>query len=291
MNKTIQTSGLAGERNVVEHNDLEQSKTISSEELVLIDLIGSKGFFENLACGLATAVGFKDLYIFLYRTDAAPMSLVNRQSACKYRKGLNNFLNYTYVINPVFRAFQASAASGVYLISDFVREDFKRVIDTTDVSIFIEENESIGYRTPGWPKNMAEYIVLIRLSDGSALDFSFLTERDSHESYVCYERLKQIFPLLDRIMCKQFQIDPGSFNCDAQRPGQENRFQNFGSGVLTDREMEVVQLILVGHSSASIALQLVVSISTIKTHRRNIYGKLDISSQAQLFSLFLLHLK
>jgi DNA-binding CsgD family transcriptional regulator len=92
-------------------------------------------------------------------------------------------------------------------------------------------------------------------------------------------------------MCKQFQIDPGSFNCDAQRPGQENRFQNFGSGVLTDREMEVVQLILVGHSSASIALQLVVSISTIKTHRRNIYGKLEISSQAELFSLFLLHLK
>ena len=55
--------------------------------------------------------------------------------------------------------------------------------------------------------------------------------------------------------------------------------------------MQVVQLILVGHTSTSISLQLDVSVSTVKSHRRNIYGKLEISSQAELFSLFLLHLK
>jgi DNA-binding CsgD family transcriptional regulator len=272
-------------------NSLEPAEAMLPEQMVLIDLIGSDRFFEELASALATAVGFEDFHIFLYQADAAPINLANRPSECKYKRGLDNFLNYTYVINPAFRAFQGSAASGVYLIADFVPDDFKRVITTTDVSIFIEKSELIGYRTPGWPKNMAECIVLVRLPDGKALDFSFLSQRDSFETTVCYARLRQIFPLLERVMCKQFQIDPGSFECETHRPGQEDRFQNFGGDVLTDREMQVVQLILVGHSSASIALQLGVSISTVKSHRRNIYGKLQISSQAELFSLFLLHLK
>lgn len=165
------------------------------------------------------------------------------------------------------------------------------MIDATDVSIFVEESEPIGYRTPGWPKIRAECIVLVRLPDGTALDFSFLTERGGQQTSVCFARLKQLFPILDRVVRKQFEIDPDSFDCETSRPVQEDRFQNFGGDALTIREMQVVQLILIGHSSASIALQLGVSISTIKSHRRNIYGKLQISSQAELFSLFLLHLK
>lgn len=273
------------------HSGLQKAETLLPNLLVLVDVIGSDHFFDDLADVLADVLGFEDFHVFLYQTDAAPINLVNRPSTCKYKRGLYNFLNYTYVINPAFRAFQGSAASGVYLIADFVPDDFKRVISTTDVSILIEKSEPIGYRTPGWPKNMAECIVLMRLPDGKALDLSFLSERDSSEATDCYERLKQIYPLLERVMCKQFQIDPGSFDCETHRPGQEDRFQNFGGDVLTDREMQVVQLILVGHSSASVALHLGVSISTIKSHRRNIYGKLQISSQAELFSLFLLHLK
>ena len=103
--------------------------------------------------------------------------------------------------------------------------------------------------------------------------------------------LERLFPVLERIVWRQFEIDSASFECAPQRPGQEDRFQDFGSDVLTGREMQVVQLILVGHTSTSISLQLDVSVSTIKSHRRNIYGKLEISSQAELFSLFLLHLK
>ncbi|MFT5006550.1 MAG: DNA-binding CsgD family transcriptional regulator [Paracoccaceae bacterium] len=274
-----------------EHSCPQKAKTLLPNPLVLIDVIGSGRFFEDLADVLAKVVGFEGFHIFLYQTDAAPMNLINRPSTCKYERGMKNFLNYTYVVNPVFRAFQGNAASGVYLIADFVLDDFKRLIDTTDVNIRIEESESIGYRTPGWPKNMAECIVLLRLANGTALDFSFLIQRDSHQASACYARLKRVFPLLDRVVNKQFEIDPVSFDNETHGPGQEDWFQNFRGDVLTNREMQVVQLILVGHSSRSISLQLGVSISTIKSHRRNIYGKLQISSQAELFSLFLLHLK
>ncbi|MEO9895284.1 MAG: helix-turn-helix transcriptional regulator [Paracoccaceae bacterium] len=267
------------------------AKELPIDPLALIEAIGSKTFFDDLADMLASTFGFECFHIFLYEAEAAPVNLANRPTLCPYQRGLDNFLNFTYVINPVFRAYQAKSASGVYIISDFVPDDFKCVIDTATLDIFVEDSEPIGYRTPGWPRNMAENIVLIRLPNGMALDFSFLERKGGKQSAICIEHLKRLFPVLERVVSRQFEIDPSSFDRASQRSSQEDRFQDFGSDVLTSREMDVLKLILVGHTSASISLQLTVSVSTVKSHRQNIYRKLNISSQAELFSLFLLHLK
>lgn len=56
---------------------------------------------------------------------------------------------------------------------------------------------------------------------------------------------------------------------------------------LTNREIEIVQHLLRGHSSQSIALVLDLSPATVKVHRKNIYRKLGISSQSDLFAIFL----
>nr|WP_240946353.1 LuxR C-terminal-related transcriptional regulator [Pseudomaricurvus alkylphenolicus] len=63
--------------------------------------------------------------------------------------------------------------------------------------------------------------------------------------------------------------------------------KNFGRSRLSEREQEVVQLILRGHSIKSIAEKLGISCGTVKVHRKNIYVKLDVCSQSDLFSLFL----
>jgi DNA-binding CsgD family transcriptional regulator len=59
------------------------------------------------------------------------------------------------------------------------------------------------------------------------------------------------------------------------------------SDKLTARETAIIELVLQGHSSESIGLRLGVATGTVKVHRRNIYRKLGISSQAQLMSLYL----
>lgn len=56
---------------------------------------------------------------------------------------------------------------------------------------------------------------------------------------------------------------------------------------LTDREQEVLQLILSGKSNRAIAENLFISESTVKTHARNIYIKYDVSSRAELISTLL----
>jgi DNA-binding CsgD family transcriptional regulator len=56
---------------------------------------------------------------------------------------------------------------------------------------------------------------------------------------------------------------------------------------LTARESEVVNLILEGHSARAVAERLRISLETVRVHRRNVYEKLGVSSQAELFHWFL----
>jgi DNA-binding CsgD family transcriptional regulator len=50
---------------------------------------------------------------------------------------------------------------------------------------------------------------------------------------------------------------------------------------LTTREMEVLRLIEKGLSNQQIAVELSVSLSTVKTHTNNLYGKLNVRSRSQ----------
>jgi DNA-binding CsgD family transcriptional regulator len=50
---------------------------------------------------------------------------------------------------------------------------------------------------------------------------------------------------------------------------------------LTDRELEVLSLVAAGRSNEGIAGSLFVSVNTVKTHLKNVYGKLGVSSRTQ----------
>jgi LuxR family maltose regulon positive regulatory protein len=50
---------------------------------------------------------------------------------------------------------------------------------------------------------------------------------------------------------------------------------------LTGRELEILRLVTAGLSNAAIAVQLVVSVGTVKSHLKHIYGKLAVQSRTQ----------
>ncbi|KZY42895.1 hypothetical protein A3731_34830, partial [Roseovarius sp. HI0049] len=77
-------------------------------------------------------------------------------------------------------------------------------------------------------------------------------------------------------------------------PDLIDRYQTiFGNGAnaLSRREAEIAALIVQGHSSRAAGLCLGISDQTVKVHRRNIYKKLRISSQNELFSLLVESMK
>jgi LuxR family maltose regulon positive regulatory protein len=50
---------------------------------------------------------------------------------------------------------------------------------------------------------------------------------------------------------------------------------------LSERELEVLQLIAEGLSNPEIASRLYLSLNTVKVHSRNIYGKLGVHNRTQ----------
>jgi LuxR family maltose regulon positive regulatory protein len=50
---------------------------------------------------------------------------------------------------------------------------------------------------------------------------------------------------------------------------------------LSQREMEVLQLVATGLSNREIAERLIISVGTVKTHVHHIYGKLGVRDRAQ----------
>jgi DNA-binding NarL/FixJ family response regulator len=58
-----------------------------------------------------------------------------------------------------------------------------------------------------------------------------------------------------------------------------------GGHLLTRREAEVLPLLQQGRSNAEIALALKVGVETVRTHARNIYRKLGVSSRRELVAL------
>jgi DNA-binding CsgD family transcriptional regulator len=64
-------------------------------------------------------------------------------------------------------------------------------------------------------------------------------------------------------------------------------FDGFGKSTLTRRERQISQLLLRGHSSKSVARELNIAPGTVMVHKRNLFAKLGISSQYELFSIFI----
>jgi two-component system, LuxR family, response regulator FixJ len=68
------------------------------------------------------------------------------------------------------------------------------------------------------------------------------------------------------------------------RQRAERRRQAEKLGGLTEREREVLKLVIAGKTSKAIALDLDISVKTVENHRHNIMAKADVTSVTQLIA-------
>ena len=99
--------------------------------------------------------------------------------------------------------------------------------------------------------------------------------------------LEGLFPVVKAIVCRCLEEQPLSQAANGMERELDLALAHFGSSLLTPREATIVNYLLRGHSVKSIAEVLSNSVETIKHHRKNIYLKLDVTSQAELFHLFI----
>jgi DNA-binding CsgD family transcriptional regulator len=65
-------------------------------------------------------------------------------------------------------------------------------------------------------------------------------------------------------------------------PKSEPRIDEAIAGLLTGRQRQILNLILIGHSNREIALILQISVRTVEVHRFNLMRKLNVRNVAQL---------
>lgn len=104
-------------------------------------------------------------------------------------------------------------------------------------------------------------------------------------------RLRRMEPVIQATMRKIWSNSASRIDTAAKDAGIHRRltrcFDNFGHSVLTGRERQISQLLLRGHSSKSIARILEIAPGTVMVHKRNLFSKLGITSQYELFSIFI----
>jgi DNA-binding CsgD family transcriptional regulator len=247
----------------------------------VVENLGDDNFFTTLCASFQQVVHLnKGNLILAYQQHNRPGVLAHSLAGKDLKLHVDNYLAGLYLLDPFYQAAANGLSSGFYKLDDLAPDDF---YETEYFLRYYQEgniNDDLGY--------------CFALGDvgrpGDHIHISFASTRDEElgEKQISFLREKE--PVVRALVLKHLRLTD---NAVLTRPDSDLHRQlmqvmnEFGSTILTNREREVLKLILHGHSSQSISEKLEIALRTVKLHRQNLYQKLDISSQAELFYLFI----
>ena len=255
----------------------------------LIDNVDGEDLPARLVRALTHVVPFKWVTMFFYRGRSRPLYIYDNFEPAAAKKGVAAYIEKSYILNPFYQACAKGIPDGVYRIRDLAPDAFFESYYYRSYRAVRDATEEIGYITEDWPEGLEEIDIAVTLEADVVAELSVyralaargFSDRDLN-------RLRTVLPVIGALLRRYWQSH-GAADAKASPPDSrvDDAFTDFRKSVLTDREREVAQLILRGHSSESICFNLSILLGTVKTHRNNAYAKLRVSSQSELLSLFL----
>jgi DNA-binding CsgD family transcriptional regulator len=228
--------------------------------------LGEPAFPEALERSLRHLVSFEMMNGFAYAPGGRAFDLDNERLAGDRTTIVEHYLAGAYILDPFYDAVRLGR-EGMLVMRRLAPDRF------TETEYYRRHYRATGIIDEiGFILKLRHADAVLSLSRmGDAKPFS---NRD-------ITRLESAAPLLtalaERHWRERFTL-----------PGEDGRAAAaISHPLLSKRELEIVTLILKGHSTYSIAARLGLSPNTVKVHRRQTYAKLTISSQAELFHLFL----
>lgn len=250
-----------------------------SEKLARV--IDGQSGADCLIDALASLYDCEAAFAVLNRPDAAPIYLADTYPDVTSKAAVQRYVTTTYQINPAHNAIREGLTTGVYRMADLAPDNWR----ATTADVIADESEEINFRTPGWPQGLQEVSVLVGLEDGIVGEVSLArTAIAGGVPDADLEHLRDVLPLVRSAFLK---LAPFALENRKTDHLAGEALEQFGADLFSPREQEVVQLILKGHSSLSISLVLDIALPTVKSHRRNAYAKLGVSTQQQLFHAYL----
>jgi len=226
--------------------------------------------------------------IVVYNGKAKPVLVHHTFCDIAEKRGLTNYLNNTYALNPLHTAYCRGLATGVYRITDLVPDGHYTTRQFKRFKVKRACDEEIGYVTNGWPCGMQEITLVVELPGGELGEISLLRSLlNGGFNEADIDKLKSIEPILSATFRRHWASLRNHTLVHNNGLSMTAMIDQFSGGALSLREREVAALILQGHSGRSIGEHLGIAITTVKTHRRNLYAKLGIATHYELFSLLL----
>lgn len=179
-----------------------------------------------------------------------------------------------YLLDPFYNHFLAGAIEGCFRLNELAPDGFLR-----------SEYFSSYYRHLGVGDELG---LLTALGPGSAAHVS-ITRRRGRPRFTRRDRdwLAAAAPMArEAVRRMNAAQSPAPNNRSAVHDSLRQAYRHFGASRLTEREREVVHLLLRGNSAKAIARALTISPETARNHLKRIYPKLGVASQAELFALF-----
>ncbi len=238
---------------------------------------GTTEFAPRLIELLHRVLKFDWWMVMVYRQHANPEMLCENFTGSWRARGLTTYVGGFYVLDPFYVMSQSLGHPEVCRLGDIAPDGF------------LESEYHRAHYASGRIGDEVNY--LWPLEAGVTLAVSL--ERSEHSVGFSDEDVRYmeaVQPLLYALACKHWSMarsqSTSARDLELGRLVQEAA-ANFGRKVLTPRECDVVKLVLRGFSTKSISQSLGISPGTVKVHRENIYAKLGVSSQAELFNMFI----
>lgn len=231
-------------------------------------------FFRTLAI-------FDNCVAFAYRGEARPLELFDTFTPPQRHVHVTLYNPGPYLLDPFFRA-ATQRSLGFWRMRELAPDRFF---------------QSEYYRSYYFETGLAEEVGFFVGTDLATVVVISLMRTKSSGAFSRAEiaALRQSEPVVTALIARYWR-DVGSrfkdagalavrpWRTDAIRSTQLSAWRGLD---LTAREAAVVDLVLQGHSSEAIAGRLGIAPGTVKVHRRNVYRKLEISSQTELLAIYL----
>lgn len=257
--------------------DINQLSKWNKDLSQAIAALGTDNFFPALIAAVNGQVKIQFPQIWLYHRDLPPRILYHEIPENELASQVDQYLDGPYREDPFYQTSMHQPRSKIYRLS---RVTMGKLQESDYYHNYYADTGTCD-----------EAIYLAKLHAGNVINLSMMRLKEngpfSDEEYEMLYLLAE--PVSELLKSHSEHNDFAATNLI--QPGIDHQidlaFRTFGQSLLSPREKDVMELMLRGYGTDISAERLGIAVETVRRHRKSIYRKLDVSSQTDLFSLFL----
>lgn len=237
---------------------------------------GDRGTAAALVSVIASTVEHNATCLLAFYRDAPPDVLHHTMTPSRARHYLDRYLAGPYLLDPLYQLASRKKKPSMCRCRDETPDRFR---------------SSEYYRQYYERTHLADEMDFILDTDANTTLVLVVGRWETRFSRSDVGSFAAIEPIVRAAMMRIWDEWSARHSDDERDLSMHQRltqcFERFGETDLTQRERQITQLLLRGHSSKSIARELGIAPGTVMVHKRNLFSKLGITSQYELFSLFI----